>query len=117
MTLISRLEAAESGSRELDGDIFQLTGGGAWEAACSRASQPCGAPEATVVREARDYAPHYTTSLDAAVTLMPERDGSNKAGFLQAAMHQTCIGDILDARLALVVCIKALKARQEMGNE
>jgi len=54
---------------------------------------------------------HYTTSIDAALTLVPETTGGNKAGFLHATMYQRCVGDIDDNRIALALCIASLKAR------
>lgn len=61
----------EEGSRELDGDIFEAVGGSAWKKAYLRAQEPCGAPHDIAVAGARRYAPDFTSSLDAAVTLVP----------------------------------------------
>ena len=68
-TLIARLEAAEEGSRELDGPIWrevvkpELN----WEDRATRGEWwPCE------VTFGRIYSvPHYTTSLDSALTLVP----------------------------------------------
>ncbi len=47
----------------------------------------------------------------AALTLVPETDGGNFAGFLHATFWQGSIGDIPNDGLALALCIAALKAR------
>lgn len=86
--LIERLQQAEKGSRELD---RMITG--------SQRVTPA--------------IPHYTTSVDAALTLVKTGQYSNKAAFIHAAMHQMYIGDIPDERLALHICTAALKARME----
>ena len=91
--LIARLEAAEKGSRKLDEMV--------WEAV--------GSPE-------RLYLRFFTTSIDAAMKLVPDHPGGNKAGFLHAAMYQTSMGDIPDHRIALAICVRALEARQEMNE-
>jgi hypothetical protein len=65
--LIARLEAAAEGSRELDADIFEVAGGELYKRARVLAAEPCGAPDDTVAKAARGYAPRYTTSIDAAL--------------------------------------------------
>jgi hypothetical protein len=55
--------------------------------------------------------PNPLESLDAALTLVPEENGSNKAGFLQAAMFQRHVGDIPDWKIPIALCIAVLKAR------
>ncbi len=92
--LIAELEATPEGSRKIDGDIFQLIGGEAWDAARSRASQPCGAPESTVVKGARGYAPCYTTSFNAALTLV--KKGRDVSLYIASiGDNQACVADIL----------------------
>ena len=72
--LIRQLRTATAGHRELDMDIFQLLGGAEWKDACSRASQPCGAPQNLIELTARKYAPFYTRSIDeACATVAPSR--------------------------------------------
>lgn len=77
--LISRLEAAREGSRELDGDIAEALGiyriergaEGTW-------ATPVDAPVARFECDAEIHwvwsseCPHYTTSVDDAMTLLPE---------------------------------------------
>lgn len=101
--LIAALEAATEWSSELDRRIYKVV--------FRDRQSPFEERRLTTDME---YVPSYTNGLDAALTLVPKCPGSNKAGFLQAAMYQMCIGDITDARLALVVCIAALRARQAM---
>ena len=88
-SLIAELEQADGGSEQLDIAIFRAI-----------SAKPM-------------LRPHYTTSLDAALTLVREQEGSNLAGFLHAVFSQQRIGDIPDKKIALAVCIKALKARDE----
>jgi len=129
--LIKKLEAATEGSRELDLEI---------EIACKRC-----APDATLDSEdpdllywneyhpfgstyaaepCGDYLPYYTTSLDAAVSLVPEvwsimldicPDG------IICTVHDDS-GHIAEptafkiSSAPLAVCIAALKARLAMGS-
>lgn len=69
-SLIPRLEAGNGSDRELDGDLFEQFGGDEWEKAYHRAQLPCGCPHDMAVKEARLYAPHYITSLDASLALV-----------------------------------------------
>lgn len=94
--LIARLEAASEGSRDLDQDI-------------EIAINP---PREDVYR-----CPHYTTSLDAALRLMP-------AGWLWDVASTGCVwvmpNDDLDKQIVIsgiekpviALCIAALKARE-----
>jgi hypothetical protein len=72
--LAERVEGLSGPSREVDGDIFQTLGGAAWNKACQRASEPCGCPEDTMIRIARErFAPDYTAFLDIVVKLIEDR--------------------------------------------
>lgn len=53
--------------------------------------------------------PHYTSSLDAALTLFVSDYGANKAAFLHAVMWQRFMGQIPDERLALVCVTRMLE--------
>ena len=96
MELIDRLEAAQEGSRELDAEI----------GAEARYMSPKSVP-------------HYTTSIDAALTLVPE----GSTGFLlnadepysQATIFRDgdgAIGQGLGKSPALALCIAALRAKE-----
>lgn len=63
MNLIQRLEQASEGSRELDGLIYRLWAEPEWQPDPS---------EEVKSRYCRDVAPHFTTSLDAALLLVPK---------------------------------------------
>ena len=102
--LLSRLEQALEGSRDLDRDIHeQLTD-----------------PETVAPFPSRwDAIPHYTTSIDAALTLVPEgcawgctsACGTSKpvasCGPISGPVHGT-----KGATPALALCIASLKARE-----
>lgn len=98
-SLIKKLEAATEGSRELDGDIHYH----------DRKPYPKGGWNT-------DGLPHYTTSIDAALRLVPE-------GFIWdvASTGQAWVMGGLDNEQhlvtsaptpALALCIAALKARE-----
>lgn len=116
--LIKKLESAECGSRELDRQITET----AFD------DEVCDGPADNPVCRHKDdvvwyNVPHYTTSLDAALTLVPE--GMMIADFSQAPIDRAgpwrC--GIYDdegivaatagrATGPLALCIAALKARQ-----
>lgn len=122
--LIKRLEKAEDGSRELDAEIWQSSG-----------TMPEGLEDvgyfpdpAKGCMEGSIYAaPHYTTSLDAALTLVPEgweiqlfkKLNGSKCRlkrvvdyYLVAPMENSeWEEDRLVTTSALALCIAALKAR------
>jgi len=103
--LIARLEKATEGNRELDADILAAL------------PAPFSAPGHCQMR----IAAHWTTSLDAAMKLVPE--GANCHGYDAspagveayvsrnnvASGHWLCLGQA--ATPALALCIAALKAR------
>lgn len=107
--LIARMETATGGSRELDLEILCEMDGVPKESRCTG-----------------DVAPPYTTSLDAALTLV-EPGGLWVAGFMDmGAFARYCapmpdggyVGgyqEIYAATPALALAIVALKARQEAG--
>ena len=108
MTLIEKLEAATEGSRELDAEIAHAVTFNADHAdLVSRRSCACS--------------PHYTTSIDAALTLVPKDctwslDSTGYAivmrpglGFLSERGDEEFHGR--NDEKALAVCIAALKAR------
>lgn len=113
--LIERLEKATEGSRELDADIFEVIGGELYQRARVLAAKPCGAPEDTITEAARGYAPRYTTSVDAALTLVPEGRlwsiGSRvKVGGFVAVLDQDSKSHT-GATPPLALCIATLRAR------
>ncbi|MDH3376209.1 MAG: hypothetical protein OEQ39_04475 [Gammaproteobacteria bacterium] len=105
--LIERLEAAESGSRELDANIALSMGG-----SVKLVPGPNGAQW-----------PHYTTSIDAALTLVPEGWRWQVSGF--EASGEACVDSLaLDlerygaaATPALALVIAALRAMEAENRE
>jgi hypothetical protein len=133
--LIKQLEAAKGGSRELDGRIawafgWRFNGGvepededfalwpeiaGHWHKPGDRFADICSDDDPAIERW--DDPPHYTTSLDAALTLVPEDwiwdVASTGAVWVMPEdeiSQQIVIGGQPDPIIAL--CIAALKARQ-----
>jgi hypothetical protein len=114
--LIARLEAATEGSRELDIAVGRAAGE---EVDLERDQH--GRPLFRLARDAWGILPHYTTSLDAALTLVPEGHlhwyvGRWPIGYRaeicrhhQTPPHIPMIG----ATPALALCIAALRARGE----
>jgi len=119
VTLISRLEQAEAGSRELDGLIEVATlfkGNSGYQ--LDRGKFYANDRRIVAVHEA----PHYTTSIDAAMSLVPEgwqdvrqhhhvmTDGSIRS----YAEIETAAGTFNagpTATPALALCVAALKAQ------
>lgn len=96
--LIERLEQAEGGSRKLDAEVYAA----AW-------NEP--APP-----DIEDWFPHYTTSIDAALTLLPA-----DAYWVLRTMDQISAtvwtvdgkrGSASHGSQSIALCIAALKARQ-----
>ena len=133
MTLIERLESATEGSRELDEAIINAL---CPDAMCRQ--DPAWEDSITVYHadalldSGKAELPHYTTSLDAALTLVPEGwewslAGGNKNEPVQVP-YASCWPDEqpfpaeLDlyaeaATPSLALCIAALKAREAMSND
>lgn len=117
--LIERLKKATEGSRDFDGEIYRFLAAPNW--------QPDVA-EQTKVAYYRGYAEHYTTSLDAALSLVPEpriwgvseghkKDGDGKVATAvthtkRTAAHYGEIHTGIAATPALALCIAALRARR-----
>lgn len=102
MTLIARLESATQGSRELDAMIYGTIN-----------------PKRSFRSFRFEGVPHYTTSVDAALTLVPE--GMRwTCGFSNHVPHNAQVwtstgfyeGEC-DSNRAIALCIAALKAREE----
>lgn len=108
--LIARLETTKEGSRELDAAIdIYVTGGSS-------------ADLAYVLEDVeRTLGPkHYTTSLDAALTLVPKEYAGNwdlkwrnKASCRAELYRPSYQVDGLAATPALALCIASLRAREE----
>lgn len=117
--LIAELESAKEGSRKLSDKVL-LACGWRYEKVedgigfSGKPQQrdawidPTGVPW---MRSVASNRPSPTESLDDAVAMVPEQDGSNLAGFLAAVFGQQRIGDIPDKKLAIVICRKVLKVR------
>lgn len=96
--LIEKLEAATEGSRELDIEMAY------------------GIPMGVSAEE--DCAPHYTTSLDAALTLVPEgaytklQIGRNQERTYAWVEMEDREAVVCSKTPALAICIAALKAKE-----
>ncbi len=126
MTLISRLEQAEAGSRELDAEITRILKPKWWAQLLHEAAMPCGAPEDLQALGAREFVRYrkqywFTQSLDAAMSLVPEGcmwnlGGNPVGGFASAGLFGACIWQGIDQihgeapTPALALCIASLKA-------
>lgn len=110
--LIAKLEQATEPSRELDAEIQE---------ACA----PSDDPRLAAFESGDDYPRHYTSSLDAALSLVP---GCNESGTLYRVQIECTDKDVIwEARVrrhatdwhesgpcrsgALALCIASLKAR------
>ncbi len=104
MTLIERLEAATAGSRELDAEIAHAIG--------------AFKPKPVTARDENFWTQHYTSSLDAALSLVPDGfdyivyrvDGEccAEVGPPGSFGFTKCVGT---PTAVLALCIAALKAR------
>ena len=130
-TLIRELEAAMEGSRELDASIFiEVTPGVKDAGRIDRKGGVVGWwPKDAPYRSAREVDP-FTTSLDAALSLVPEgwitmHAGQNPvSGTWYWGLHKQAEAGVNDGRCqqtasdhqtnssALALCIAALKARR-----
>lgn len=123
--IIKRLEAATEGSRELDARI------GAVVSDYERTRQPTSSESVEPghfwegkAPESLQHAPHYTTSIDAALTLVPEgyrwRLWYHHTGYCGADIFPDkggILSKVHDApTAALALCIAALKAREAASN-
>lgn len=110
--LISRLESASDGSRELDLAVAMATG-----QSLAESDYPTYAyhGDKAVWEWSTGETPHYTTSLDAALTLVPEGYVSVSAAINERGQSSMRIGKPYvsgnAATPALALCIAALKAR------
>lgn len=124
--LIEKLEKAEEGSRELNAEIFWLIDNDNaqrvyWNAAFGMPRKIVGPMPKGLGRLAVEcHAPAYTTSLDAALTLVPE--GWVWSVHKYSGAPPACEGDVArdmhslttnaaGHTPALALCIAALKAR------
>jgi hypothetical protein len=129
-SLIERIEAATEGSRELDGDIWLASTPGATRDKWSYIHKATG--RECTVDETRDetgrliIVPSYSTSIDAALTLLPEgfkwkcgysRHVPHNAEVVDYDSHRgTFIGES-DASRCLALLSAILRARQAMQME
>lgn len=128
-TLIAELEAATEGSRESDAEIW-------WDVKPSQArtaywNGAIGKPHPLIdlPRSGLGYhgvcvsTPHYTTSLDAALTLVPEEcgwyvDDAGEVAVFEGKRDDNNAGALIIGNChraptpALALCIAALRARQ-----
>jgi hypothetical protein len=115
-TLISRLETVEEGSRELDAEIYTALGATPPETEGRYWTGPCG-----TTRHYGSLIPAYTTSLDSAMSLVPE--GAHTE-FAYEDRHRRSWkwslrrnGYSFEARgntAALALCIASLRARSSI---
>ncbi|KKL91412.1 hypothetical protein LCGC14_1894910 [marine sediment metagenome] len=139
--LIAKLERVKKGSRELNGHVALAVG---WTVKAERGEKDATGQEWTrwlwkapgkfglwislpnhgQIFEVANHVPHYTTSFDAALTLVPEGKDVDLYIAGLGGRYQSCAVDILhpetDEKLgtgnrttpALALCIAALKARE-----
>jgi hypothetical protein len=122
MTLLERLGAAKCGNSELDGEIWCAINGYTfvmWDGAgCVYRATPTG----SISHEARERIQHLSTSLEAALSLVPEgwnrRLSEDDQGRWWAELrhgYETSYSDVQVASRvatpALAFCIAALRAR------
>lgn len=118
--LLSRLSSAEEGSRELDAEVAYAVG---WRSRIENPIYPAwwcspGGNEYLAFEQ-----PHYTTSIDVALTLVPERIKDWNFRHRNGSVYtmQLCIpsteyeGRAWTAPLA--ICLAALRAREEGGRD
>ena len=127
--LITALEAAAGPDRELDAEVWLVADPVAYNRKCSfrgmvYAGTVFSAKEkrAWTKRAAAHYAPAYTASIDAALTLVPDGDGwgidfGPNSTFAKPDVFwwSASVGaeDAEGATPAIALCIAALKARPE----
>ena len=127
-TLIRDLEATTKGSRELDASIFiEITLGVKEAGRIDRQDGLVGWWPKDGPYQSAEEVPHYTTSLDAALTLVPEGAGWNVWHYTDgyaALVGKRCeksIGNGVegwsDTTPALAFCIAILKARKVINQE
>lgn len=128
--LIERIERAREGSRELDAAIYQIlnshmlpTPGKIGSFYDPTKAGPIAAAKYHISGGATGVAKFYTTSIDAAMTLLPEGLG-NGCFFLQRSRSFGCIADVwTDTEFnrykkgkgktpALALCAAALRTRE-----
>ena len=123
MDLIARLESAAEGSRELDAEIWACLQGCTSPLEYEQVDHGGPAREAVICGSLAawlDEIPHYTTSLDAALTLVPEGkawDCGYYPGYDNTGHAEVFLGSGDPAfrapakTPALALCIASLRAR------
>lgn len=118
--LIEKLEAATEGSRELDADIAQHVDWPRIRGAKRLPDRPDSSGYFEISADTWQAVPRYTTSLDAALTLVPEGWGCDLGIWPSGNGARLTPGvNIFHAIYreaqtpALALCIAALKARGE----
>lgn len=134
--LIARLEQAVEGSRELDLDIahavnylgaYVAAKTARWSTMADEIELYDGQTKTGILDPVR-FVPHYTTSLDAALTLVPACPTNEITGKADYQLECTNGGMTISARigeteysfaetLPLALCIAALKARTEENRD
>ena len=123
-SLIERIEAATEGSRELDGDIWLASTPGATRDKWSYIHKATG--RECTVDETRDetgrliIVPEYSTSIDAALTLLPDNSIADVATTGVAWVDVTgdpCLHTANCATAPLALLAAILRARQAMQME
>lgn len=123
-SLIERVEAATEGSRELDKVIWLACTSGAtrdkWSYIHKATGRECTVDETRDATGRLIIVPEYTTSIDAALTLMPEGqdwslfsdNGTAMAGCMPASEDGCDMTDTPGATPALALLAAILRARQ-----
>lgn len=131
MTLISRLEAAMAGSRELDAEIALAIGyTRAWheDIAPNRGGWYWRFGDLGSTHESHDWPPLFSTSIDAALTLVPDAHEWTVGVDLENRVATASVGeDVWDEAFnlaigrartpALALVIASLKARMDRDGQ
>ena len=131
--LIKKLTEAECGSRELDALVDREITYPNWRDTVGKQEVPVGSAGSVRPSIPSDYlrtasCPHYTTSLDAALTLVPEgwafRLTRTTGGECEATVHDAGNRGVpcryeeqISSNLPMALCIAALRARQVSDQE
>ena len=128
-SLIERIEAATGGDRELDAEIWLACTPGAtrdkWSYVHRATGRECTVDETRNATDRLIIVPSYTTSIDAALTLLPEGNdwslffdnGAALAGCQPASEDGCDITDTPGATPALALLAAILSARQAADTE
>jgi len=127
-SLIERIEAATGGDRELDAEIWLTCTPGAtrdkWSYVHKATGRECTVDETRDATDRLIIVPSYTTSIDAALTLLPEGlefEFTNLYGGAAVGMglntESPCYARREDGSIPLALLAAILRARQAADTE